>query len=163
MLNQKSCQLEMPRASMIICALRHPVVRTTAQQTAFKSSGPAWTRKVQRYGGWTTVACMLMQLTKKNGYVPLLQMLMRTRRLCITEEPVTLEKHTKQFVQDASRPSDASCDGCPTKIDRYVLMDVRVSVRGGNPGRGGVSTPAMPVNHKTQRSFGRLSTKLCTR
>ena len=73
-------------------------------------------------------------VTKKNGCVPLLQMLMRTVRICITEESVTLEKQkieslvTKQFVQDASRPSDASCDGCPTKIDRYLMMGVRVSV-----------------------------------
>ena len=72
-------------------------------------------------------------MTKKNGNVPLLQMLMRTGRICITEESVTLEKQieslvAKKFVQDASRPSDASCDGCSTKIDRSLLMDVRVSV-----------------------------------
>ena len=73
-------------------------------------------------------------MMKKNGNVPLLQMLVGTGRICITEESVTLEKHkieslaTKQFVQDASRPGDASCDGCSTNIDRYLLMDVRVSV-----------------------------------
>ena len=32
-------------------------------------------------------------MTKKNGNVPLLQMLMRTGRICITEESVILEKH----------------------------------------------------------------------
>ena len=32
-------------------------------------------------------------MTKRNGDVPLLQMLMRTGRICITEESVTLEKH----------------------------------------------------------------------
>ena len=32
-------------------------------------------------------------VTKKNGDVPLLQMFMRTGRICITEESVTLEKH----------------------------------------------------------------------
>ena len=32
-------------------------------------------------------------MTKKNGNVPPLQMLMRTGRICITEESVTLEKH----------------------------------------------------------------------
>ena len=68
--------------------------------------------------------------------VPLLQMLMRTGRFCITEESVTLEKHkieslvTKQFVQDASRPSDASCDGCPTKIDRYLMIGVQFQCEG---------------------------------
>ena len=73
-------------------------------------------------------------MTKKNGNVPLLQMLMRTGRIWITEESATLEKHkiesliTDQFVQDASGPCDASCDGCPAKIDRDLLMDVRVSV-----------------------------------
>ena len=30
---------------------------------------------------------------KKNGNVPLLQMLMRSGRICITEESITLEKH----------------------------------------------------------------------
>ena len=72
-------------------------------------------------------------MKKKNGSVPLLQMLMRTGRTCITEESATLEKQieslvAKQFVQDASRSGDASCDGCSTEIDRYLLMDVRVSV-----------------------------------
>ena len=49
-------------------------------------------------------------MTNKNGDVQLLRMLMRTGRICITEDSVTLEKHkieslvTKQFVQDASRP-----------------------------------------------------------
>ena len=33
-------------------------------------------------------------MAKRNGNVPLLQMLMRTGRICITEESVTLEKHT---------------------------------------------------------------------
>ena len=32
-------------------------------------------------------------MTKKNGNVPLLQMLLRTGRICITEESITLEKH----------------------------------------------------------------------
>ena len=32
-------------------------------------------------------------MTKKNGKVPLLQMLLRTGRICITEESITLEKH----------------------------------------------------------------------
>ena len=32
-------------------------------------------------------------MTKTNGNVPLLQMLMRTGRICITEEAATLEKH----------------------------------------------------------------------
>ena len=46
-------------------------------------------------------------MTKRNGNVPLLQMLMRTWRICITEESITLEKHkikslvTKQFIQDS--------------------------------------------------------------
>ena len=55
------------------------VVPTTgAQQSTFKSSGLAWTRKVQRYGGWTTVACMLVRCQNRNGNVPLLQILTRT-------------------------------------------------------------------------------------
>ena len=32
-------------------------------------------------------------MTKRNGNVPLLQMLMRKGRICMTEESVTLEKH----------------------------------------------------------------------
>ena len=72
-------------------------------------------------------------MTKKNGDVPLLQMLMRTGRICITEESVTLVKQSeslvaKQFVLDASRSCDASCDGWSTEIDHYLLMDVRISV-----------------------------------
>ena len=52
-------------------------------------------------------------VTKQNGSVPLLQMLMRTGRTCITEESVTSGEAqiesllTKQFVQDASRPGAA--------------------------------------------------------
>ena len=34
-------------------------------------------------------------MTKKNGNVPLLQMLLRTGRICITEESITLEKHKR--------------------------------------------------------------------
>ena len=45
-------------------------------------------------------------MTKRNGHVPLLQMLMRTERICITEESVTLEKQvesviTRPFIQDS--------------------------------------------------------------
>eukprot|EP00959_Pyramimonas_sp_CCMP1952_P350068 7334614-Pyramimonas_sp.AAC.1 len=32
-------------------------------------------------------------MTKRNGNLPLLQIMMRTGRLCITEETATLEKH----------------------------------------------------------------------
>ena len=54
-------------------------------------------------------------------------------------------------------------DGCSTRIDRYLLTDVRVSVWRGNPGRGGVQTPAMSVNLKTNRSCWKLSTTVSTR
>ena len=82
-------------------------------------------------------------MTKRNGDVPLLQMLMRTGRICITEESITLETQikslvTKQFIQDSYCPGDASCDGCSVlivipggfscEIDRCLLMGVRVSV-----------------------------------
>ena len=57
------------------------VVPTTGgRRLASKSSGPAWTHKVQWYVGLITVVCML-------------QMLLRTGRICITEESITLEKH----------------------------------------------------------------------
>ena len=42
--------------------------------------------------------------TKNNGNVPLLQMLMRTGRICITEESVTLEK---QKLNPSSRSSSS--------------------------------------------------------
>ena len=54
-------------------------------------------------------------MTKKNGYVPLLQMLMRTGRICITEESVTLEKHKTrvdpmtQAVMDARQKWIVTC------------------------------------------------------
>ena len=73
-------------------------------------------------------------MTKKNGNVPLLQVLMRTGRICLTEEfshsgETQIESLVaKQFVQDASRPREASSDGCSTKIDRHFLMDVCVFV-----------------------------------
>ena len=45
---QKFCPLEMPRACMIICALKRRVEPTTdGRRSIFKSSGPAWTHKVQ--------------------------------------------------------------------------------------------------------------------
>ena len=40
-------------------------------------------------------------MTKRSGDVPLLQTLMRTGRICITEESIIV---TKQFIQDARRP-----------------------------------------------------------
>ena len=73
-------------------------------------------------------------MTKKNGNVPLLQMLMRTGRICITEESVTLEKHK---LNPSSRSSSSKTRADPVtqavmdarpNIDRYLLMDVRVSV-----------------------------------
>ena len=84
-------------------------------------------------------------MTKRNGNVPLLQMLMRTGRICTTEESVTLEKHksdpsSRSSSSKTSRPGDACRDGCSTKIvslladgfsskiDQYLLMGVRVSV-----------------------------------
>ena len=76
---------------MIIYALRRRVVPTTGgRRSTFKSSGPAWTHKVH----WVDHSGMYADaMTKKNGNVPLLQMLLRTGRICITEESITLEKH----------------------------------------------------------------------
>ena len=48
-------------------------------------------------------------MTKRNGNVPLLQMLMRTGRISITEESVTLEKHN-------SNPSSRNSSS-KTRID----------------------------------------------
>ena len=59
-------------------------------------------------------------MTKKNGNVPLLHMLFRTGRICITEESITLEKHK-------SNPSSRNRSS-KTHIDQYLLMGVRVSV-----------------------------------
>ena len=73
-------------------------------------------------------------MTKKNGNVPLLQMLLRTGRICITEESITLEKHKSNPSSRNSSskthidPGDASCDGCSTRFDRYFLMDSRVKL-----------------------------------
>ena len=73
---------------------------------------------------WVDHSGMYADAMTRNGNVPLLQMLMRTGRTCITEESVTLEKHkieslvTKQFIRDSSRPRDASSDGCSTRFDR---------------------------------------------
>ena len=77
-------------------------------------------------------------MTKKNGNVPLLQMLLRTGRICITEESITLEKHKSNPSSRNSSskthidPVDASCDGCSVlivipggvscKIDQYLLL-----------------------------------------
>ena len=57
-------------------------------------------------------------MTKKNGNVPLLLMLMRTGRICITEESVTLEKHK-------SNPS--SRNRSKTRVDpvTQAVMDAR--------------------------------------
>ena len=68
------------------------------RQPTFESSGPAWT---QDHSGMYADA-----MTKRNGNVPLLQMLVRTGRICITEESVTLETQIeslvkKQFIQDS--------------------------------------------------------------
>ena len=58
-------------------------------------------------------------MTKRNGNFPLLQMLMRTGRNCITEESVTLEKHK---LNPSSRSSSSK-----TRIDpvTQAVMDAR--------------------------------------
>ena len=58
-------------------------------------------------------------MTKRNGNVPLLQILMRTGRIRITEEAVILEKHK---LNASSRSSSSK-----TRVDRVtqVVMDVR--------------------------------------
>ena len=58
-------------------------------------------------------------MTKKNGNVPLLQMLMRIRRICITEESVTLEKHK---VNPSSRSSSSKTRADPLT---QAVMDAR--------------------------------------
>ena len=75
--------------------------------------------KVQKYVGLITVACMADAMTKKNGNVPLLQMLLRTGRICITEESITLEKHK-------SNPSSRNSSS-KTHIDPVVqaAMDIQ--------------------------------------
>ena len=58
-------------------------------------------------------------MTKKNGNVPLLQMLMRTGRICITEEAATLKKHK---LNPSSRSSSSK-----TRVDSVTqaVMDAR--------------------------------------
>ena len=58
-------------------------------------------------------------MTKKNGNVPLLQMLLRTGRICITEESITLEKHKSNPSSRNSSPK--------THIDPVVqaAMDIQ--------------------------------------
>ena len=41
-------------------------------------------------------------MTKRNGNLPLLQMLMRTGRICITAESATLEKHKADPISEES-------------------------------------------------------------
>ena len=57
-------------------------------------------------------------MTKKNGNVPLLQMLLRTGRICITEESITLEKHK-------SNPSSRNSSS-KTLIDPAVQIGMNV-------------------------------------
>ena len=58
-------------------------------------------------------------MTKRNGDVPLLQILMRTRRMCITEEAAILEKH---LLNTSSRSSSSK-----TRVDpvTQAVMDAR--------------------------------------
>ena len=58
-------------------------------------------------------------MTKKNCTVPLLQVLLRTGRICITEESVTLEKHK---LNPSSR-----CSSSKTRVDlvTQAVMDAR--------------------------------------
>ena len=48
-------------------------------------------------------------MTKRNGTIPLLQILMRTRRICVTEEAAILERHQ---MQPSSRSSSSK-----TRVD----------------------------------------------
>ena len=54
-------------------------------------------------------------MTKRNGNTPLLQMLMRSGRVCITEESATLAKHR---VDPKSRSSS-----CKTRVDPTKVAD----------------------------------------
>ena len=54
-------------------------------------------------------------VTKRNGNVPLLQILMRTGRICITEEAATLERHQ---MQPSSRSSSSK-----TRVDPTAQSD----------------------------------------
>ena len=80
---------------------------TDGLRSIFKLSGPAWRPQGAKIR-WVDHSGMYADaMTKKNGNVPLLQMLLRTGRICITEESITLEKHKsnpssrKQFIQDS--------------------------------------------------------------
>ena len=55
-------------------------------------------------------------MTKRHGNIPLLQILMRTGRMCITEEPALMERHQMQpssrssLSQTQVDPADQSSD-----------------------------------------------------
>ena len=62
-------------------------------------------------------------MTKKNGNVPLLQMLLRTGRICITEESITLEKHKSN---PSSRNSSSKTHETLKALSRYLAGHPRV-------------------------------------
>ena len=67
-------------------------------------------------------------LTKRDGNVPLLQTLMRTARICITEESVNLEKHKsdpKSRSSHSKTRSDPAAKGDGGCTDISALLSIQ--------------------------------------
>ena len=80
-------------------------------------------------------------MTKRNGNIPLLQILMRTGRICITEEAAILERHQLQPSSRAVHPR------------REWILQLRVTILRAKAKQGGVETPVMSMKLKTKRRF----------
>ena len=90
-------------------------------------------------------------MTKRNGNVPLLQILMRTGRVCITEESAILERHQ---LQPSSRSSSSK-----TRVDPAAQNDDTQS-----KSKTRWSENARHVNdaQNQKKIFGELSTSVST-
>ena len=113
----KVLSIGMQKACKIICTPRRqaaPMTDATATDIQIiRSSMEAQGATVRwvDHGGMYADA-----MTKRNGNIPLLQILMRTSRICITEEAAALERHqmppssrsssSKRRVDRASQSSD---------------------------------------------------------
>ena len=128
----------MPRACMIIYALRRRVVPPTGgRRSTFKSSGPAWTHKVHWYVGLITVACMLTQWQRETVMFHCFRCscgqdvsasLRNQSRWRNTNQISRHETVHPRLILTRWRVLIVIPGGFSCKIDRYLLMGVRVSV-----------------------------------
>ena len=100
-------------------------------------------------------------LTKRNGNVPLLQTLMRTARVCITEESATLEKH-RLDPKSRSSHSKTIVDPAEQQKNKQASLNLLLSSHSEEWGSA-ESAPPVHTTHLSRDSGSDVSSPHFTR